>query len=125
MIQSVSWNLSKFAVNVLSGKRPRSHVRQGADEPDHGTEPQPDTSVQVRGEGRYTLESYTVSYRRSGEPQRAVVVGRTPSGERVFAVNETDEALIGSMTREEPIGKNVTVTFDERIGLNCFLGIES
>jgi acetyl-CoA C-acetyltransferase len=57
--------------------------------------------------GAASVESYTVFHARSGAPASAVVVARTPAGERTLAhVAGDDQAVIAWLTsgRSEPVG---------------------
>ena len=59
-------------------------------------------------EGPVATETYTVSYDRSGEPARGVVIAREPGGTRVVArVDAKDSAAIAFLTdgKAEPVGR--------------------
>jgi acetyl-CoA C-acetyltransferase len=56
--------------------------------------------------GGAEVETYTIDY--AGPEPRAVVLGRTGAGERVVAAAE-DQALVGRLIDEEPLGGKVTV----------------
>lgn len=50
-------------------------------------------------EGPVKLETYTVTYARTGEPSQGIVIAQTPDGQRVMArVQPTDEATIALLT---------------------------
>jgi acetyl-CoA C-acetyltransferase len=59
-------------------------------------------------EGVFPLETYTILYRRDGTPDHGVALSRTPSGERLVArVEGDDAATIAFLTdgATEPVGK--------------------
>lgn len=67
--------------------------------------PVPPTAENYVGSG--TIETYTVIYERSGEPDFGVIVGRSPAGERFLArVPASDGATIAFLTdgTTEPVG---------------------
>ena len=60
-------------------------------------------------EGTVTVETYTVIYARSGEPDYGVVISRAPDGSRVIAkVARDDAATIAFLTdgAVEPVGSS-------------------
>jgi acetyl-CoA C-acetyltransferase len=85
--------VTKHHTLVLSTRAPAApvaseySVQEAADEA-RGPVP----TVLERYEGPATLETYTVLYRRDGEPQQGVVILRTPKGERTMARVLNDDA---------------------------------
>ncbi len=65
--------------------------------------------------GPVTVESWTVFFRRDGQPERGVVVARTPQGHRTLAEAPADDtALIAALTdgRIDPVGQSGTIAAD-------------
>jgi acetyl-CoA acetyltransferase len=62
-----------------------------------------------RYDGKGTIETFTVPFGRDGRPERAVVVGRTPAGERFAGAVTADPDALAALTDfgTEPIGLDV------------------
>ena len=60
----------------------------------------------VRADGWATIETYTVKHQRDGS-RTGIVIGRLDAGGRRFIAKGDDEALLGLLTSEEPIGARV------------------
>ena len=61
-------------------------------------------------EGEADIETYTIDY--SGPEPRAVVLGRTPAGERIVAAAE-DAALVRQMIDHEPLGGKISIEIND------------
>ncbi|KAF3152199.1 hypothetical protein TWF569_003233 [Orbilia oligospora] len=68
-------------------------------------------------EGEAVIETYTVSFHRSGEPELAYIVGRLKKNDYRFVSNHADEQTLKQLcsTTEEPIGKTGWV-FCDKVG---------
>ncbi|KAK6528542.1 hypothetical protein TWF281_009783 [Arthrobotrys megalospora] len=66
-------------------------------------------------EGEAVIETYTVSFHRSGEPELAYVVGRLTKNNSRFVANNGDEHTLNLLcsTSDEPIGKIGWVSCDK------------
>lgn len=63
----------------------------------------PRLSVAADPTGKATIETYTVSFGRSG-PKRGIVIARNATGERVIANTLADEATLKQLMAQDPIG---------------------
>ncbi|RVD82153.1 uncharacterized protein DFL_006587 [Arthrobotrys flagrans] len=66
-------------------------------------------------EGEALIETYTVSFHRSGEPKLAYIVGRLTKNSHRFVANHADEQTLKQLcsTSDEPIGKTGWVFCDK------------
>ncbi|KAK6360116.1 hypothetical protein TWF730_006269 [Orbilia blumenaviensis] len=65
-------------------------------------------------EGEAVIETYTVAFHRSGEPEMAYIVGRLTKNNHRFVANHADKQTLKQLcsTAEEPIGKAGWVSCD-------------
>ena len=61
-----------------------------------------------QGDGDVTIESYTVTHGRTGQPEKLIVAARHTSGERVWS-HTTNESECDLAEREELIGRQATI----------------
>ena len=64
----------------------------------------PQCAPDADAEGEVTVETYSVSYGRTGSPERAVVACRTPAGRRAWA-NVEDPDQLAVLVTEEGCGR--------------------
>lgn len=98
---AVGWYLTKHAGVVLSGRPPDTPYAHH----DRTTEVSrlPRRAITTGATGAATVETYTVVYGRSGEPERGIVLCGLPDGSRAVAASEAPDtiaALLGS----DPLG---------------------
>ena len=72
----------------------------------------PGRPVAVDYEGPGSIETYTVSHSRDGEPERAFLAVRTPDGARAWAAT-TDADFMDALEAEELLGRPVTMVQGE------------
>ena len=75
--------------------------------------------------GTGEIETWTVTFDRSGEPTGAIIIGRLgahddPQATRFIANAEDDRDLLQSMTEADLVGVSGTVTVNEAQGRNQF-----
>jgi acetyl-CoA C-acetyltransferase len=66
--------------------------------------------------GRATLEAYTVTYRRDGTPEAALISALTPRGERALMRSGRAD-VIDALLANDPLGLPVTLDPGERLTL--------
>ncbi|KXS09235.1 acetyl-CoA acetyltransferase [Gonapodya prolifera JEL478] len=71
--------------------------------------PSPAPALVFTPSGRSSIETYTIEYDRSSRPKRALIIGRTPAGERFVANEDGKEVLEWIVNVDEPIGKTGVV----------------
>jgi acetyl-CoA C-acetyltransferase len=124
LVHSLSWFMSKYSVGIYSGIRPEKFQRLDPEEYMHDIDKRfPDVTILEDATGIFEIETYTVSYNRSGEPVSAIIIAKNGKGERLFAVNDTEVTLMTSMTMDEPIGKKARIFHDPSDGLHRFTDI--
>lgn len=102
--------LSKYAAGIYSTRpAPFASCDSGPLQWELDAAPAPPFTRRAQGEGR--VETYTVLYGRDGQPQHAVVIGRTSGeGTRFFACTEPgDSSTLKRMVADEPLGATVQV----------------
>ncbi len=77
----------------------------------------PQCSSDADAEGDVTVETYSVSYGRGGEPEGAVLACRTPEGRRAWA-NVTDPDHLGLLVSEEGCGRRGKLRGDGSLDLS-------
>lgn len=124
VVQSLTWHMHKFSVGIYSGTRPEAYGLSSAESYKYDIENKfSNRTILEEAQGTFTVETYVVSYEGDGMPISAVIVANNEMGARLFAVNDEDLPLIGSMSTEEPIGKKVRIYHDASSGLNRFSDI--
>ena len=76
----------------------------------------PQCSPDADAQGEVTVETYSVSFDRSGSPDRAVVACRTPEGRRAWA-HVTDADQLAVLVTEEGCGRLGTLRADGEVDL--------
>lgn len=101
---AVGWYLTKHAAVLLSGRPPATPYAHH----DRTTEVSrlPRREITTEATGAATIETYTVVYGRSGEPERAIVVCGLPDGSRAVAASESSET-IAALLDGDPLGTKV------------------
>lgn len=121
LVHCLSWHLHKYAVGIYTGTRPQEHRVLFPDPQKDAVERQyPDKVVLERAAGAFEIETYVVSFDRQGAPTQGTIIATNEEGQRAFAVNRQDAALLLAMTREEPIGHKAELIHDASTGLNHF-----
>ncbi|UYP21117.1 acetyl-CoA acetyltransferase [Rhodococcus sp. Z13] len=109
LVTANSGYLTKHAMGVYRTEPPAGGFRRLDVQAEVDAEPT--TPALVSYEGAATAESWTVVYGRDGEPERAFLAARTPTGERVLAVG-TDAGELARLAAEDVAGEKVAVTPD-------------
>jgi acetyl-CoA C-acetyltransferase len=109
---ALGWYLTKHAVGVYSARPPRRAFAS------LDPTPQPQRARRARTDyaGPATLEAWTVTYRRDGDPDAAVISCLTPDGERAL-LRTSDRDAVAAILRDDPIGEPITVGDDQRVTL--------
>ena len=76
----------------------------------------PQVSPDADAQGEVTVETYSVSFDRDGNPERAVVACRTPEGRRAWA-QVTDPDHLTLLVTEEGCGRLGTLRPDGEVDL--------
>lgn len=76
----------------------------------------PRLSVAADPTGKATIETYTVSFGRSG-PKRGIVIARSAAGERVIANTREDEATLQQLMAQDPIGQSGNVRVQDGVNI--------
>jgi acetyl-CoA C-acetyltransferase len=98
---------TKHTMIVLSGDPPPGGFRTASVQGDVDALPRrPDPASDAGGTA--TLETYTVTYGRTGEPERAVMACLTPDGARTYATSH-DASLIDTLVAGDRCGDAVAL----------------
>lgn len=120
LVSSVGWYLTKHAVGVYSSAppaAPRPREAPHTYQPRIDAEPFPALAAEANGLG--TVETYTVTHDRDGNPALGIVVARLADGRRCWA-NVTDPAVLERMEQEELIGQPGQLRHHEPTQTNVF-----
>ena len=114
MSTALGWFMHKYAVGIY-GHTPNEADHTKADQqdvanPDAGFPPV-DRVETFSGYG--TIETYTVVYARDHSPSHGIIFGKTESGRRFVANSEIDAATFDALTKENCIGRQVSVASDQ------------
>ena len=105
--------LSKYSAGVYS-TRPAAFVPFDSKELQNEIDGWPAPAISEKPDGWATIETYTVVYTKNG-PDYAVVVGRTPDGERFLASTEADDReTVEDILEGEPLGRRIFVRSTNR-----------
>lgn len=122
LVSGLGWWATKHAIGVYGARRPArdwSRTDPKVDQAEVDAMPHPE--LVAAADGQATIETYTVSYDREGEPQLGIVIGRLDDGRRFIAnVPAEDRALLESMTEREFVGVRGAVRHDAATGINRF-----
>ena len=119
----LGWFATKHSAGVYSARRPARPWRRTDPALDQakvdGMESPP---FEEQPYGEAAVETYTVAFKREGEPAQGIVIGRLGdgSGPRFLANMPADAGLLWSMTREEFVGRRGRVEPDPATGRNVF-----
>jgi acetyl-CoA C-acetyltransferase len=104
---AVGWYLTKHAAVVLSGRPPATPYAHH----DHSADVAllPTREITSGASGAATIETYTVVFARSREPERGIVVCGLPDGTRAVAASESPES-IAALLDTDPLGTKVELT---------------
>ncbi|HYC00786.1 MAG TPA: acetyl-CoA acetyltransferase [Candidatus Limnocylindrales bacterium] len=117
LVTANGWYLTKHAAGVYaSAPRPAADkaLDIAATEARHPEGPLP-LAAEPNGRGR--IDSYTVIYSRTGEPETGVIVGRLDSGERFLAHTPGDAALLEELVTREGVGRRGSVQAGQPVNL--------
>lgn len=122
LVTGLGWFSTKHAAGVYSAKRPSGAWER--------TDPKADQAAidamvsppfATEAEGTAAVETYTVAFSPSGDPDHAIVVGRlNGSGARFFANTPPDAGFLRAMCSEEFVGRPGRVSHDAATGKNVF-----
>jgi acetyl-CoA C-acetyltransferase len=122
LVTGLGWYMTKHSVGVYGTEPPEGPLTgPGRDRLPEGTaveeaagftwaDPQaavsslPQCVPDADAEGEVTVETYSVTYGRTGSPERAVVACRTPEGRRAWA-NVDDPDQLAMLVTEEGCGR--------------------
>ena len=121
LVEALSWFVSKHSVGLYSGSPgdiPWVPAKGGNLKGDI-QECEPVKVVEEAG-GRGRVESYTILYKRDGDPYEGVVIGREASNNRFLAKVRPEKGLLEAMTRDDIIGIQGRVEYDPSNAINWF-----
>lgn len=103
---AVGWYLTKHAATLLSGRPAKTPYRHSC--PQEVVDNSPSRTAATGFAGTATVETYTVTYDRAGEPERAHAACLTDAGARAL-VSSDDPGIAARMARTDPVGARVRV----------------
>ena len=119
LITSLGWFLHKHAAGVYSAVPAGNDLTAHdlADRDDYLVGPEPVSIIdQAFGPGR--IETYTVKFSRAGQPETAVIYGKTEAGSRFVAQTLPEADILDCLISENQVGEPVRLKHDVRRNLN-------
>jgi acetyl-CoA C-acetyltransferase len=121
LVTGLGWFATKHSAGVYSGRPPTGQWTRTDPKVDQATvDAQGAPPFTAAPNGPATVETYTVSFNRDGEPEMGIVVGRLQSGERFLANTPPEPELLLRMTREEFVGCAGSVAHDSQTQKNTW-----
>jgi acetyl-CoA C-acetyltransferase len=119
LVTGNGWYLTKHAATVLATDPhptdcPKNGLMQDLPSRRMDTDAR---QVNEQATGDATVETYTVQYNRSGDPERGIVLGRTDKGERFMANTISDVGFLSEFVTSEQVGTKGRLTFAEGMSL--------
>lgn len=120
LVTGVGWYLTKHAVGVYQSAPPaHEFVRVDPATYQQTIDAEPYPELALAADGAATVETYTVTHDRAGNPALGIVVARLDDGRRCWA-NLTDADVLRRMEREELIGVRGQVRHHDSTRTNAF-----
>ncbi|MCB1683892.1 MAG: acetyl-CoA acetyltransferase [Pseudomonadales bacterium] len=111
LVTANGWYLTKHALGIYAAGPPATPFEPPDTGPLNRTiAAMPHPTMDPRPSGTGTIETFTVLFDRSGEPERGLVLGRLENGARFVAHTSQDKSLLLQMTHEDPIDRRGSVT---------------
>jgi len=120
LVTGVGWYLTKHAVGVYQSAAPQ-HAFERVDPKTTQAvvDAEPHPTLAESADGDATVETYTVSHDREGNPAIGIIVARLGDGRRCWA-NLAQRDVLERSEREELIGAAGRITHDAGSGINRF-----
>ncbi len=115
MVTGLGWFFTKHSAGIYSAAEPRRPFARDKGEEDAALRA-PAPRVTEQAEGAATVETYSVTHDRAGQPSEGIVIGRLDDGSRFLA--RTPREVLSAMESEEFVGRRGKVRVSE--GLNLF-----
>ncbi len=119
LITALGWFLHKHAAGVYSAEPAETDLSTHdlTDREDFLAGEKP-VKIIDRASGTGHIETYTVKFSRKGQPETAVIYGRTAAGLRFIAQTPPDTSVLNQLITENQVGRTVRLLYDERRMLN-------
>jgi len=106
LVTANGWYLTKHALGIYSTAPPDNPFEpHDAAAPNRRIAAMDHPEMEPRPSGSGTVETYTVMFDRSGQPEQGLVLGRLESGKRFVAQTPRDKQVLAQMIGEDPIGQ--------------------
>lgn len=119
LVTSLGWFLHKHAAGVYSCNPAETDLGDHdlADIENRLVGPKPvDIIDRASGPGR--IETYTVKFSRDGQPETAILYGKTEAGLRFVAQALTNTDVLDRLVSENQVGRAVFLNYREQQGMN-------
>ena len=77
-----------------------------------------------RANGEITIRGYTITFDRSGNPKKGIILGEFKNGTRTLAFMNFSIKRLLKLENEELVGRKAKVAYDEEIDRNIVISIE-
>jgi len=116
LVTANGWYLTKHAAGVYSSAPP-AHTPRPEPAPELARHPEGAVEVCPQPSGTGTIETWTVVFGRTGEPETGIVLGRLEDGARFLAHTPSDPALLDELVTRDAIGRRGRVTAGSPVNL--------
>jgi len=106
LVSGLGWYCTKHALGVFASRPPEHQGRHGfsADDVQDQVDALPQSRVDSTATGAVTVETYTVVFRRQGDPEVGIVACRTADDQRAWG-NVTDAGQLAELVAREGCGR--------------------
>ncbi len=118
LVSGLGWFATKHSIGIYGSRPPRHEGRDGFRWRDVQAEVDalPQSRVSSSYEGPCQVETYTITYDRFENPERAIIVAQAPDGVRVWG-NITDADTLVGLSEVELCGREATIGADGIVDL--------
>lgn len=111
LLNANGWYLTKHSIGIYSQQAPDAPFVCSL--PIHqNTDKTPKLNPEAQGEA--TIETFTVLHNRKNNPTKAIVIARTPSGERCLATTDNRQETLKRLMNDEAIGRQGTLVLERK-----------
>ena len=119
LVTALGWFLHKHAAGVYSAVPAETDLgtHDLADRKDYLAGQKP-VKIIGRASGTGHIETYTVKFSREGQPETAIIYGRTATGFRFVAQTVPDISVLNRLASENQVGQSVQLRYDDCLKVN-------
>jgi acetyl-CoA C-acetyltransferase len=117
LVTGLGWYATKHAIGIYASRPPAHQGPFAWRSVQADVDALPSRAVDPDATGPVAVETYTVTYDRDGNAERAVVVCRTKANARAWG-SSTDASVLRALRTEDPIGRTASLRADGTVELS-------